>query len=188
MAKKLNRRSGKTAGTMAIGKTDGDGTQAAEQANISGDTGAAGCDTLPSVYTGPWGTRPYGTPDPASVHTGSVRQWQTAESLRSLLNIARAVQENRESGKVPLGTSLPPVEEVLRNYVAAIPERLLRGVLVGVTQAMLDHGAGQRNQYIAINRLREEQRREESRRGELHQKFTTLTDAVKLVTKIADAL
>lgn len=182
MAKKLNRRSGKTAGTMAIGKTDGDGTQAAEQANISGDTGTTGCDTLPppSVYTGP-----------ASVHMGTaptVRQRQTAESLRSLLNIARAVQENRESGKVPLGTSLPPVEEVLRNYVAAIPERLLRGVLVGVTQAMLDHGAGQRNLYIAIGRLREEQRREESRRGELHQKFTTLTDAVKLVTKIADAL
>jgi hypothetical protein len=167
--KRLNRWSGKDA---AKAEQHARAYEASEQ--TIDRMARNGCDlsAKPAYYS-------LGTP---AVEKLTRRQQQTRDAFVAFQSIARSTEQLACSKD-----TLAP-EAVISKAVAQIPARLLRGVLVQMTRDTLHNEARVLFVQRQNERLADEQRTEDQRHAELRDKFATLLDAVKLITKIADAL
>lgn len=180
---KITRRSGAEAGAKAahFGSLMGasPATQA-KMANMAVDQCAGRFNRTGEISTG------------AVQERLTTRQKQTRSAFYVLRSVALSAQDVRtasQRGEAPTPPEgYTPTAEALRQAISGIPERLLRGVLVSMTEEVLNYRVAAARAGKHNEQLYRDAAAEESRRDELRRKFTTLCEAVAFTSKIANEL
>jgi hypothetical protein len=112
----------------------------------------------------------------------TTRQRQTHDAFVALHQVASSAEQ------LVFDKDTPAPEAVISKAVAQIPARLLRGVLVKMTRDTLHNETRTLFLHRQNERTAGEARDREDEQAELRDKLATLIDAIKLLTKIADAI